>query len=427
MKSNEKLPVILSTDVLVCGGGPAGVGAAVRAGRMGADVTIIESLDCLGGIATAGMMSHWTGYSSSKILSEIFERSRKKCKVLGWDEKNECNDIVINQEVLKIVLDEMACEANVKTLFYTMACEAVVDDGRIVGVVVQNKNGRGIIKAKTVIDATGDGDIAASAGVSYFKGRETDGKMQPCTIMFKVGGVDYSRAVFPGSFETKVNTDRGVLQALAQEILPFPAGHVLLYKQTTPGTVCCNMTNCIDVDGTDAQSMTRGIQVCRLQLEPIIKFLREYVPGYENCWLMSTAHLLGIRETRHFKGIQSLGADDILEAMVYENWVVRQAFFNFDVHNMSGSSIDETGVQKEWKQPEAYTIPYGCLLPENVEGLLLSGRNISGSHLAHSNFRVMPIAMAVGEAAGAAAVLSLKNGQLLRDVNVSDIQKEVSK
>lgn len=426
MKSNEKLPVILSTDVLVCGGGPAGVGAAVRAGRMGADVTIIESLDCLGGIATAGMMSHWTGYSSSKILSEIFERSLKKCQVLGWDEKNECNDIVINQEVLKIVLDEMVCEANVKTLFYTMACEAVVDGGRIVGVVVQNKNGRGIIKAKTVIDATGDGDIAASAGVPYFKGRETDGKMQPCTIMFKVGGVDYSRAVFPGSFETKVNTDKGELQALAQEILPFPAGHVLLYKQTTPGTVCCNMTNCIDIDGTDAQSMTRGIQVCRLQLEPIIKFLREYVPGYENCWLMSTAHLLGIRETRHFKGIQSLGADDILEAKVYENWVVRQAFFNFDVHNMSGSSIDETGVQKEWKQPEAYTIPYGCLLPENVEGLLLSGRNISGSHLAHSNFRVMPIAMAVGEAAGAAAVLSLKNGQLLRDVNVSDIQKEVS-
>lgn len=426
MKSNEKLPVILSTDVLVCGGGPAGVGAAVRAGRMGADVTIIESLDCLGGIATAGMMSHWTGYSSSKILSEIFERSLKKCQVLGWDEKNECNDIVINQEVLKIVLDEMVCEANVKTLFYTMACEAVVDGGRIVGVVVQNKNGRGIIKAKTVIDATGDGDIAASAGVPYFKGRETDGKMQPCTIMFKVGGVDYSRAVFPGSFETKVNTDKGELQALAQEILPFPAGHVLLYKQTTPGTVCCNMTNCIDIDGTDAQSMTRGIQVCRLQLEPIIKFLREYVPGYENCWLMSTAHLLGIRETRHFKGIQSLGADDILEAKVYENWVVRQAFFNFDVHNMSGSSIDETGVQKEWKQPEAYTIPYGCLLPENVEGLLLSGRNISGSHLAHSNFRVMPIAMAVGEAAGAAVVLSLKNGQLLRDVNVSDIQKEVS-
>ena len=426
MKSNEKSPIIFSTDILVCGGGPAGVGAAVRAGRMGADVTIIESLDCLGGIATAGIMSHWTGYSSSKVLSEIFERSRKKCKVLGWDEKNECNDIVINQEVLKIVLDEMAHEANVKTLFYTMACEAVVENGKIVGVVVQNKSGRGIIKAKTVIDATGDGDIAASAGVPYFKGRETDGKMQPCTVMFKIGGVDYDRAVFPGSFETKVNTDKGELQTLAQEILPFPAGHVLLYRQTTPGTVCCNMTNCIDVDGTDARSMTRGIQVCRSQLEPIIKFLREYVPGYENCWLMSTAHLLGIRETRHFKGIQSLSENDILEAKFYENWVVRQAFFNFDVHNMSGSSIDKTGVQKEWKQQEAYTIPYGCLLPENVEGLLLSGRNISGSHLAHSNFRVMPLAMAVGEAAGAAAVLSLEKKQLLRDVSVLDIQKTVS-
>lgn len=426
MKNTEKLSVIASVDVLICGGGPAGFGAAVRAGRMGADVMLIETLDCLGGIATAGMMSHWTGHSSSKILSEVFERSRQKCEILGWTDENKCSSDIINQEVLKIVFDEMANEANVKTLFYTMACDAVVENDRIIGVVVQNKNGRGIIYAKTVIDATGDGDIAASAGVPCFKGRETDGKMQPCTIMFKIGGVDYGRAVFPGSFETKVNTDKGELQALAKELLPFPAGHVLLYRQTTPGTVCCNMTNCIDVDGTDAKSMTRGIQVCRSQIEPIIKFLREYVPGYENCWLMSSAHLLGIRETRHFKGIQSLSADDILNAKVYDNWVVRRAFFNFDVHNMSGSSIDETGVQHDWKQPEDYTIPYGCLLPEKVEGLLLSGRNISGSHLAHSNFRVMPIAMAVGEAAGVAAALVAKSGQCLKDVDISEIQKIIN-
>lgn len=424
-ETGRNIPMIADVDVLVCGGGPAGVGAAVAAGREGARVMIIEALDCLGGVATAGMMSHWTGYSSSKVLDEIFARSREKCRILGAADENNYETYTINQDALKIILDEMAKEANIETLYYTLVCEAVVENGRICGVIVQNKSGRGFIKAKCVIDATGDGDVAASAGVPYFKGRETDGMMQPCTIMFKVGGVDYSKAVFPGSFETKVETEKGELQAMAKEILPFPAGHVLLYRQTTPGTVCCNMTNCIKIDGTDAQSITKGIQVCRSQIEPIIKFLREYVPGYENCWLMSSAHLLGIRETRHFKGVQSLSADDILEAKEFDNWIVKRAFFNFDVHNMSGASIDKTGVQKEWKQNKAYTIPYGCLLPENIEGLLLSGRNISGSHLAHSNFRVMPIAMATGEAAGAAAAIAVHEGCSLKDVDVSRIQKIV--
>ncbi len=421
-ENTREIPIIADVDVLVCGGGPAGVGAAIRAGRMGADVLIIEALDCLGGIATAGMMSHWTGHSSSKVLSEIYKRSYEKCRILGYDDKNGCSDITINQEVLKIVLDEMAEEEGVKTLFYTLVCDAVTENGRIAGVIVQNKSGRGFIKAKYVIDATGDGDVAAAAGVPYFKGRETDGKMQPCTIMFKVGGVDYDKAVFPGSFETKAETPKGELQALAKELLPFPAGHVLLYRQTTPGTVCCNMTNCINIDGTNAADLTKGINVCRSQIEPIVKFLREYAPGYENCWLMSSAYLLGIRETRHFKGVQLLTPNDILTAKEYDNWVVKRAFFNFDVHNLTGASLDATGIQHNWEQPKDYTIPYGCLLPENIDGLLLSGRNISGSHLAHSNFRVMPIAMATGEAAGTAAALALKTGASLRDVNVKDIQ-----
>ena len=427
IENSREIPVIADVDVLVCGGGPAGVGAALKAGRMGADVLIVEAQDCLGGIATAGMMSHWAGRSSSKILTEIYKRSYEKCQIMGWANENDCLKNTINQEVLKIILDEMMDEAGVKTLFYTLVCDAVIENGKILGVIVQNKSGRGMIKAKCVIDSTGDGDVAAASGVPYFKGRETDEKMQPCTIMFKIGGVDYKRAVFPGSFETKVETAKGDLQSIAKEILPFPAGHVLLYRQTTPGTVCCNMTNCIDIDGTNASSLTKGLKICRSQIEPIIKFLHEYVPGYENCWLMSSASLIGIRETRHFKGVQSLTPDDILDAKEYDNWVVKRAFFNFDVHNMSGASLDSTGVQHEWKQPKDYTIPYGCLLPENIEGLLLSGRNISGSHLAHSNFRVMPIAMAIGEAAGVAGAISAKKKISLRDVNVRAVQEEVGK
>jgi hypothetical protein len=182
------------------------------------------------------------------------------------------------------------------------------------------------------------------------------------------------------------------------------------------------MTNAIEIDGTDGESLTKGVFTCRSQILPIVKFLREYVPGYENCWLMSSASLIGIRETRHFEGIETLTKDDILEAKYYDNWVVRRGWFNFDVHNLTGSSLDKTGIQHKWKQKNEYTIPYGCLLPKGVEGLLLSGRNISGSHMAHSNFRIMSVCIAIGEAAGVAAALSVKQNLKLSQVNVKEIQ-----
>lgn len=425
IEEKNQVPVYAAADVLVCGGGPAGIGAAITAARRGVSVMLIESQDCLGGIATAGMMSHWGGRSSSKIIKEICENTYKKSCELGWVEENDSGKNAIYHEYQKIVLEEMMSRENIKVLYYTVACKAVVEDGRIIGVIVENKSGRGFIKAKCVVDATGDGDIAASAGVPFIKGRESDGKMQPCTLMFKIGGVDYSRAVFPGSFETTVETEKGELQAISKKLLPFPAGHVLLYRQPTPGTVCCNMTNAIEIDGTDAESLTKGVLTCRSQIVPIIKFLREYVPGYENCWLMSSGSLIGIRETRHFEGVESLTADDILNAKVYENWVVKRAFFNFDVHNLTGSSLDKTGIQKEWTQRKDYTIPYGCLLPRRIEGLLLSGRNISGSHLAHSNFRIMSVCIAIGEAAGAAAALSAEQNKRLSEIDVKEIQNIV--
>lgn len=419
------IPCVANVDVLVCGGGPAGVGAAIRAGREGARTLVVEMGGCLGGIATAGMMSHWGGRSSSKIMQEIFIRSREKDLGYSWIDENVAGKNAIPHDLQMIVLEEMMRESNVEILYYTTVCEAIVENGRIIGVIVQNKNGRGMILAKCVVDATGDGDVAASAGVPYFKGRESDGKMQPCTLMFKIGGVDYARAVFPPSFESTVETEKGELQALAKELLPFPAGHVLLYRQPEPGTVCVNMTNAIGIDGTDAKSVTEGMMTCRSQIMPILRFLREYVPGYEKCWLMGSASLLGIRETRHFEGVESLGADDILAARYYDNWIVRRAHFNFDVHNLTGASLDKTGVQKHFKQNGDYTIPYGCLLPKSVEGLLLSGRNISGSHMAHSNYRIMSVCIALGEAAGVAAAISAMRGIALRDVDVREIQARV--
>lgn len=425
IKENNSVPQIADVDVLVCGAGPAGIGAAIMSARLGVSVMVVEAQGCLGGIATAGMMSNWGGRSSSKIMPEIWDLTYEKSKEIGWAQENGCGKDAIYHDIQKIVLEEMFQNERIKVLYYTLVSKAVVENGTIMGVIVENKSGRGFIKAKRVIDATGDGDVAASAGVPYFKGRETDGRMQPCTMMFNVGGVDFERAVFPPSFETTIQTEKGELQALAKELLPFPAGHVLLYKQPMPGTVCCNMTNAIEIDGTDAESLTKGVFTCRSQIVPIIKFLREYVPGYENCWLMSSASLIGVRETRHFEGLESLSKDDILQAKFYDNWVVKRAWFNFDVHNLTGASLDKTGVQHGWKQKNEYTIPYGCLLPKNVEGLLLSGRNISGSHMAHSNFRIMSVCIAIGEAAGVAAALSVKKSLKLSQVDVKEIQKHM--
>lgn len=421
----REIPIIHTVDVLVCGGGPAGVGAAVVAGRQGVSTMVVESMDCLGGTATAGLMSAWGGRSSSQVMQEIFERTHQKWEILGDSGDERVGLSSIHHEAQKIVLDELMRETGVRILFCTIVCGAIVEQDRVRGVIVENKSGRGVILAKCVIDATGDGDVAAYAGVPYTKGRKEDGKMQPCTLMFNIGGVDYEKAVFPGSFETKVFTEKGELQSLAKTRLPFPAGHVLLYPNPVPQAASCNMTNDIDIDGTDAESITKGILDCRSQIEPIIEFLHEYVPGYEKCWLMSSASMLGIRETRHFEGIETLAEDTILQAKLHDDWVVRRAYFNFDVHNITGSGLDKTGVQHEWKQPDDYSIPYGCLVPKKIEGLLLSGRNISGSHLAHSNFRIMSVCIALGEAAGAAAALAVKNSQALKEVDVCAIQKIV--
>ena len=247
--------------------------------------------------------------------------------------------------------------------------------------------------------------------------------MQPVTIMFKVGGVDTARAPLPGSFETTVDTAKGELQALAREKLPHPAGHVLLYETTLPGVITCNMTNCTDINGLRAEDLTRGTAVCRSQIQPIVMFLREYVPGFEHCYALSSASLLGVRETRHFHGRYTLTREDILEKRVFEDWIVRDACFNFDVHNIDGAGLDKTGVQKHFPKHNSYTIPYRCLLPQNVEGLLLAGRDISGSHMAHSNYRAMPICVAMGEAAGIAAALASRANIPVSAAPVGEIQR----
>ena len=414
IKQNE-----IHTDVLVLGSGPAGFAAAYTAAKNGARVILVDQNGDVGGISTSGLMSHWTGSCGSPLYYEILKRTAEGNE---GEFRNRITNL-IDPERLKTLYLEMLCEVGCKLMLYTFAEDAICDGDKILGVTVINKSGKTDIYAKITVDATGDGDIAARAGAEFVLGRESDNKMQPATLMFKIGGVDYDRAVFLGSFESTYDTQRGELQALAREHIPYPAGHILTYESTLPGVVTCNMTNAIDIDGTNADDLTRATLTCRRQMTDIVKYLREFVPGYENCYIISSASLMGIRETRHFKGKYTLNEQDILEARVFDDYVVRDAYFNFDVHNITGAGLDRTGVQKHFSQDKGYTIPYRCLLPEIKENLLLCGRNISGTHMAHSNFRVMPICVGIGEAAGVAAYIAVTEGRDLNDIDAKEIRE----
>ncbi|MBQ8611625.1 MAG: FAD-dependent oxidoreductase [Oscillospiraceae bacterium] len=411
----------LDTDVLVLGAGPSGFAAAYTAAKNGARVIIVEQGGDIGGISTSGLMSHWTGSCESPLYHSLLRRSAEKNEGAHKDKIT----IAIDPEKLKTLYLEMLDEVGVKILLYTFAIDAICEGDTVLGATVANKSGITNIYAKITIDATGDGDIAAKAGAAFVLGRESDNKMQPATLMFKVAGVDCSKAAFIPSFETTYETEKGELQALARQHIPYPAGHILTYRTTLPGVVTCNMTNATDIDGTCADDLTKATITCRKQMEDIVKYLREFVPGFENCFIISSASLIGVRETRHFKGKYTLTEQDILEAKVFDDYVVKDAHFNFDVHNITGAGLDKTGVQKHFAQKKGYTIPYRCLLPEAKENLLLCGRNISGTHIAHSNFRVMPICVGIGEAAGTAAAMAAAQGKPLSEIEAAKIREGI--
>lgn len=420
----REISVLAEMEVLVVGAGPAGCAAAICAARAGAQTMLIEQAGDVGGVATTGLMSHWTGQTKGGIYEEILDRSTDYDHV---DAREETLRIYINPEKLKTVLLEMLAEVGVKVRLYTFFSETLMDGDKVEGAIVQSKSGRQAILASTIIDSTGDGDVAASAGIPYIKGREDDGKMQPMTLMFKVGGVDTERAVLPGGFEQNKPVPKGLIQTLGEEHMQSPLGHVLLYRSTLPGIVTCNMTNVIDVDGTDPDDLTHATLTARRQMAEILAFIREFVPGFENCYILSSASQIGVRETRHFEGRYELTEDDINVARQFEDQVVPDAHFNFDIHNVEGSGLDADGEQEKFKQTRGYGIPYRCLLPRSVRGLLLSGRNIAGTHKAHSNFRVMPIAANIGQAAGVAAALSVQAGVAPGDLDISVLQEALRK
>lgn len=419
-------PVIKECDVLICGGGPAGFGAAIGAAKANQKVILIERNSMIGGMATAGLMSHWTGNTEGPVLNELLERSRGTHTDYNYfGEKILRSKFIIDHEKLNLSMIKMLEEHGVEIMFYTQICDVILENDAIQGVIVEGKTGRQAVLGGITIDATGDGDVACRAGVPYQLGRETDNAMQPVTLMMQVSGVDYSRAIFPGEFEDNIDVPHGKIQDLARAYFENPMGHVLLYPSTVEGIVTVNMTNITGIDGTNDDDISRAQMTLRFQVEKIIDFLREHAPGYENCRLYRTASMIGIRETRHFACEYTITEEDIEQAKVFDDWVATRCYFNFDIHNIEGAGLDKSGKQNEFVQTERYTIPLRSLIPLKIENLLLAGRSIGGTHMAHSNFRAMAICLNIGHGAGICAAIANKNKTKLRESIYPDIRNEL--
>ena len=382
-------------DVLVVGAGPSGVAAAISAARNGANTLLVEKDGFLGGMSTAGLLNIWCGHATSGLYTEIREKTTIR----------RGSRHVYDPELLKLLYQRLLTDSGASLLLHSPLLDCTVDAHGISSITVLGKTSSIPLTADVYIDATGDGDLAYHAQVPFQLGRESDGRMQPVSLEFSVGGVDETKAVYP-TFGTHPDLEALMEKEVAEGRIPAPAGHVILIEGYHPGTAWVNMTNCIRTDGTNAWEMTEAEILTRRQIEGILSFLQRHVPGYENCFLLQTAVYAGVRETRHFEGRYRLTEHDIASNTIFEDWVVADAVAGFGNHSLVGSGPDANNLPYNGKP---YTIPYRCLLPKDVQNLLLCGRCISGTHMAHASYRLMPICMAMGQAAVAAAALCTQN------------------
>lgn len=439
------------TDVLVVGGGPAGLGAALGAAAAGAGVVLAERYSFFGGNATAALvmplMSFHTQHPPAEfspsadtllppdhgpgdpivagIVVKLLDRLIKAGGALPPSLQTGYV-VPFDPELFKLIALEMLDDAGVQFLLHAFASD-VVGDGPVRGAVFETKSGPIVVRARVVIDCTGDGDLAARAGAPFEIGRGDDALVQPMTLMFRM--VEFEREAFAEYVRQHPDQWRGVhgLWDLIREAskageLDLPREDMLFFATPHPREVSVNSTRVTRTLGTDVWDLTHAEWQSRRQMRQIIAFLRRYVPGFERAYLAQSGTTIGVRETRRVLGDYQLTGDDVLAARKFDD-VIARCSYPIDIHNPRGSGT----ILKRLPPGEAYDIPLRCLLPRGVEGLLVAGRCISGTHEAHSSYRVMPVAMAMGQAAGVCGALAAKRRVAPRGVPYADVQRELAR
>jgi len=383
-------------DVVVCGGGPGGIGAALGAARAGAKTLLIERYGFLGGGATAMLVNPFMTFHAGGqqiIFGVLQDMIAKMQSMEGYGSPKA--PYAFDPEVFKIAAEELCQEAGVELLYHAFLAGAQTDsNGRIRSIEIATKSGLMTLAAPMFVDSTGDADLAAFSGAQIEKGRPEDGLSQPMTLNFRMARVDAARV--PSRQQI---TDR-YIAAKERNELQCPRENVLWFFTTEPDVIHFNTTRVVMKDATDAQQLTEAEVEARRQAWQIAQFLRREIPGFENAYLQSTAVQIGVRESRRVMGEYLLSAEDCLAARKFDDCITRGSY-SVDIHNPAGTGT----IIKRIPPGEWYDIPFRSLIPKGFKNLLIGGRSISSTHEAHSAIRVMPIVFGIGQAAGVAAAM----------------------
>jgi len=432
-EAKRETEVALEADVVVAGGGPFGFPAAIAAARNGMETVLVEHYSAFGGVGTSGLCNVWMG-TVPQVDGGIYRELKTRQMSAGG--LIDGYYATFDPEVARIIMNEMVEEAKVKPLLYTTAVDVVVEGSKVKGIITESKSGRQAILGKIVIDATGDGDVAVRAGASY-EATELSNR-EPSTLCFAIGGVDtdlllrfpqekpewgarrgtlpdfqanpYPRYVMVPKPLIMEARERGELEAEIEHIVV----HVEDRTAIKTGVVSINSAH-LTGDACNNEDLTSMEILARKQNMSITKFMKNNVPGFENCFLAYNAVTMGVRETRRIVGDYVLTKEDLLTSKKFEDTIANNRF------PMQGHGPGVGFTQVEL--PHAYSIPYRTLLPKGLDNILVGGRDISSEHMALMSHRTMPCCMALGQAAGTATALSIKNKVTPRDLDVKLLQK----
>jgi len=432
-------------DVIVAGGGPSGVVAAIAAARLNVRVLLIERYGFLGGNATIGLpLLGFHDASGKQIIKGIAQEFVDRLIDIGGspghvpvNAGHMATITPVDPEAVKLISQEMVLQEGADLLLHTWVSSVDVIDNNIKQLHIVNKSGPQILKGSIYIDATGDGDIAAEAGVPYSLGDENK-QCQPMTLMFAMANVNIEKVSKYINKEICLNPniegnnkfarilhlagDFGSWDKFINKEKLFSHNeHKMWIIPIQEGRVYINTIK-VTKNSTNAAELTEAEITGRREAFRIANFLNRYIPGFEKAYISTTAHQIGIRESRRINGLYRLNKEDIIEGRKFYDAVVYNGY-PVDMHDTNGQGSSFSYV----KNKGFYQIPYRCLLPQKINNLIVTGRCISSTREAMSSARVMAPCMGLGQAAGVAAALSYKSQKRPSQINISNLKEVLKK